>query len=330
MKTGPRLRVTLSLLPLLLAGCVAFRPLADLRLQRGWRAMEEKDYSLAIAEFQEAVQLDPTNADAYFNLGAAYKASGDLESAAKSLQDSVLRDPNSVRSLFELGEVYRLLDRLAQAIRAYSMAADLDPRNFDLQFRLATCYHQSGDLDRAADGYRKAITLDAHNAYARSNLGAVLAAQGKQYDAIKAYKESLECDAGQPIVLVNLATVYLNQERWNTAHLALEKAVELDPKLASAHERLGYCLWREGDLPGALASYKRAIDLDMHNAAAFAGYGVVNMTLYLNEPEKLELRDRAVEAWHTSLELNPNQPKLSELLAKYSPKQDRPRFDLEH
>jgi hypothetical protein len=36
-----------------------------------------------------------------------------------------------------------------------------------------------------------------------------------------------------------------------------------------------------------------------------------------------------VEAWHSSLEVNPNQPKLRELVEKYRSKHERPTLTLD-
>ncbi len=313
----------------LLPGCA----INDLRgrdhLDRAKAALRDKNLDSAIAEFRQAVNLDPTLADAHTGLGLAYKERGDLDQAADSLQQAVRLDPRSFTPVFELGEVYRLLNRMTQAIRAYIIACELDPRNFDSHFRLAMCYQSTGDLYKSIETYKEAIGINPRNAYAWSNLGAAYDTIGQHYEAIKAYKESLECNTRQPEVLVNLATVYLNQERWPTARKTLEAAIQLSGDLSIAHERLGYCYWRENNLDAAAQAYIRAISIDSKNAAAFAGYGVVRMTQYLNNPEQTSLRDEAVEAWHKSLELDPEQPKLRNLIEKYRPKHERQpiRFD---
>ena len=160
-------------------------------------------------------------------------------------------------------------------------------------------------------------------------MGAVFDTKGAPYEAIRAYKRSLECNTQQPIVLVNLATVYLNQERWRTARRTLEIALEMAPNLSVAHERLGYCAWREQNLDEAAERYQRAVELNPKNARAHAGYGVVRMTQYLNEPTLVTYRDEAVESWHQSLELEPDQPKLRSLVEKYRVKSGKPVLSLD-
>jgi hypothetical protein len=50
---------------------------------------------------------------------------------------------------------------------------------------------------------------------------------------------------------------------------------------------------------------------------AEAGLGVVRMAMYLQDKENIELRRQAVENWHRSLELDPDQPRLRKLVRKY-------------
>ena len=53
-----------------------------------------------------------------------------------------------------------------------------------------------------------------------------------------------------------------------------KKAIELDPKNAPAHSNLGVALRAKGDLAGAIASYKKAIELSPKNAPAHTNLGV--------------------------------------------------------
>jgi tetratricopeptide (TPR) repeat protein len=116
----------------------------------------------------------------------------------------------------------------------------------------------------------------------------------------------------------------VNQERLDVARKTLQTAIQLDPNLSVAHERLGYCHWLENQLTDAAMHYTRAIELDPKNSRAHFGLGGVRMTQYLNDPGLIAFRDEAVEAWHRSLEIDPDQPKVRELIEKYRVKNERP------
>lgn len=307
-----------------LGGCAINPGAAQLHLERGEGALARRDMSAALAEFREAVRLDPERPEAHEKLGLAYKQAGDLPRAAESLETAVRLDPLDGGTMYALGDVYQLLNDLTRAIRAYARVVQLSPKNFDAWSRLALCYHRTGELDRAVESYEAALKLQPRNAFIWFNLGVAQDSRGSQYEAIRAYKQSLECDLSQPLVLVNLATVYINQDRLDVARRTLETAVKLDPKLSVGHERLGYCHWIEGNLTEAAAHYGRAIELDGKNARAHFGLGGVRMTQYLNDANLVAFRDEAIEAWHRSLELDPNQPKVRELIEKYRIKTERP------
>ena len=123
--------------------------------------------------------------------------------------------------------------------------------------------------------------------------------------------------------------VYLNQQRYDTARRTLEAAIKLAPDLSVAHERLGYCLWREQHYDEALNSYRTAVKLDSRNSRAHAGLGVVLMTQYLKDPSQTARRDEAIECWHRSLEIDAQQPRLRELIAKYRVRAEQPILDIE-
>ena len=74
------------------------------------------------------------------------------------------------------------------------------------------------------------------------------------------------------------------------------------------------------DFDGVLSAYDRAVRLDAHSAPSQRGFGVACMTLYVKDNTRREFRDKGLAAWGRSPELDPNQPRLRQLLAKYSPK----------
>ena len=94
------------------------------------------------------------------------------------------------------------------------------------------------------------------------------------------------------------------------------------PDSQRAAVQIGVCHYHQKDFEAALAAYERALDIDPKCAQGFRGLGVVHMTLWIMDKGEAatELRDKALEAWHRSLELDSNQPDLLRLVKKYRPK----------
>lgn len=301
--------------------------IADYHVSRGDRALAHEDMDAALREFEAALTFNPQLAPAYSKIAQVHKQRGDYEKAVAYFAEAVRIDPFEFINIYNLAQLHQLLaataaDRAAaleSAVRAYLHACDLRPDHFESQLNLGVCYHQLGRIDAAVECYRKAVALNPRQAFAYVNLGAAYESQGKFYEAIRAYKNALECDGKQPVVHVNLGTIYVRQGRYSAAVGSFELALKLDPKLAMAHERRAYCRYREGQYDESLTGYNRAIELDPRRPESYAGRGVVEMTLYLQNTQRAEFRQRAIEDWHASLELDPQQPRLRELLAKYAP-----------
>jgi tetratricopeptide (TPR) repeat protein len=299
-------------------GCAMFnRAVADAKVQRGQALLADDDLESALAEFQAAAQLAPQMAIAHSKMGIIYRRMGDYGRAIDCFAAAVRNDPFSFEDTLDLAKLYHFTRRLRDAVQAYLHAADLKPDNFDTQLNLGVCYQEMGELQQAVERFNKAIGIDSDRLDAYVNLGVALDSQKKYYEAIHAFKEALERDNHQPLVLVNLAQTYMAQDRLKMARQALEQAVRMDPQLPAAHEAMGYCLFRLEDYEGAEQHYSEALVYDPRLPNAFAGLGSVHMMAFLKDKLRTDLRERALEEWHRSLELEPNQPRIRTLIAKY-------------
>jgi len=305
------------------AGCASVQRFqAKREVRQGNALLADDDLESALAKFQEAARLDPKLATPHSKMGAIYRRKGEYDQAIHSFTEAVRRDPYSFSDTLNLGQLYQFMNRLREAIQAYLHAVELRPRNAEIQLNLGICYQQAGDYSQAAERFENAIELDHDLPNAYVNLGVALDAQGKYYEAIRAYKDALERDNRQPQVLVNLANTYMNQKRFKMARQALIEAIQMDSGFAPAHEALGFCMFKMRDYGAAESAYRTALSCDNRLSRSQAGLGSIHMVRFLENKDDIEERDKALEHWHLSLELNPDQPRLRELIAQYSPAPD--------
>lgn len=297
---------------------------ANVHIHRGQALLAEEDLAAALAEFEAAARIAPEMAVAHSHLGTLYRRLGDLEKAVDAFVEAIRYNPSSFEDTFSLAQIYHLLNKGRQAIQAYLHAVRLRPYDFDAQLNLGVCYQKAGEFDQAAERFQKAIEIDPQRPHAFVNLGVVREAQDRPYEAIHAYKEALERDGVQPLVLVNLAQTYMRQQRLKMARSVLLQAARLDPELAAAHQALGYCLFRMKDFDQAERSYQQALAYERNLPQSHVGLGSINMLRFLKDRTRVDRRDVALNHWHQSLEINPNQPKIHKLIARYQPSRDNP------
>ena len=93
-------------------------------------------------------------------------------------------------------------------------------------------------------------------------------------EAIACYKKAIELDPKPASAHNNLGAALATKGRPDEAIACYKKAIELDPKYAAAHSNLGDQLRGKGQLDEAIASYRKAIELDPKLASAHNGLGV--------------------------------------------------------
>ena len=127
----------------------------------------KQNFKEGMAHTIEAVRLNPKDACALFDLGAALFHQGKLDEAIEPLKKAVdlpnnlpvLYPPEDIRGL--LGTVCLLKGDTAGAIEYMTQAVDLAPKRADLHYRLALALASSGNIDKAAAHKQSAIDLDA-------------------------------------------------------------------------------------------------------------------------------------------------------------------------
>ena len=89
----------------------------------------------AIAEFRQAVTVDPTYGAAWRNLGFALDKAGQVDEAVTAYQKAVELEPE-VNAYNNLGVLYDKKERYAEAIREFEKALKLSPGNATVQKNL--------------------------------------------------------------------------------------------------------------------------------------------------------------------------------------------------
>ena len=119
-------------------------------------------YAEAQTEFLKAVELDPTYADAYHNLGSAYAEQAKWEEAIeayrKALTQTIYARPETTYN--NLGYAYWALDRRREAEDAFRAALQLEPRLVPSHFWLGVLLEKEGRQAEARTHFRAARDLE--------------------------------------------------------------------------------------------------------------------------------------------------------------------------
>ena len=121
----------------------------------------------AMAQFQAAAAISPSDAFSQLDLGVCEKRQGHIQAAVERYQ-SALRlsaDPSlRATALDNLGSIYRASGDYARARESYESALGLVPDNKFALIGLGLIAQKAGELTQAADFYSRAVKADPSDA----------------------------------------------------------------------------------------------------------------------------------------------------------------------
>lgn len=108
----------------------------------------EKRFPEAEQYFAEALEREPGNAEARFNLGFVREHLGRHEEAIEAFCEAVRLKPSIDRAWYGMGLCYAAQGRHDEAARALQKAAELQPMNPYAWYNLGMAYHALNDPDQ--------------------------------------------------------------------------------------------------------------------------------------------------------------------------------------
>jgi len=242
--------------------------------------------------FSSAADTVSPPAAEHLNRGVEYAKQGQLDKAIAEFEEALELDPNYVKAHVNLGIAYAKQDMFDKAIAAYEQAIRLDPNIADVYYNLGIAYAKQGMFDKAIPQYEEALKLNPDDADTHWNLGAAYTKQGQVDKAITEYKEAIRLDPNIAEVHYDLGVVYFRNGQVDEAVAEFEEAIQINPDYAKAHINLGSAYAGLGKLDEAVAEYEEAIRIDPDFAEAHKGLGVV-----YSQQDKAEEAVRELEAY---------------------------------
>lgn len=214
--------------------------LAEAQVNLSLILAQEGDFSEAVEHLNRTIELQgnsPNAAYPHYLKAKIWGAQDQIDKSITELQKAVQLRADYEEAWSDLGGMRRLISDNGGAIEALQRAVALKPEDALAQYRLGQMYLQNGDSLRAINHLRKALTQTPNDSATLYNLMLALRKTGQAEEA-KAIEKQIAAwkERNSRASEVGLAASALNSEG-----LQLEKS---------------------GNLRGALAKYRAALDLD--------------------------------------------------------------------
>ncbi len=148
---------------LILAGTFGFFGLqtsvAQKHLDIGNQYMNQGDYDLAIAEFNEMMKINPDEPTAYINRGAAYFKKQQMDLAIADFNKAIQLNPTFALTYRDRGIAYYYQGDFDAALADMEKAIQLDPRVAQSYLGRGRIYIKKGMIEKAVADFNKTLEL---------------------------------------------------------------------------------------------------------------------------------------------------------------------------
>jgi len=132
---------------------------------RGNAHSAKGEHETAIADYDEAIKLDPKSASAYNNRGSARSDKGDVDGALSDFNEAIKLNARYASAYFNRGNIYAAQGE-ARALKDYDAAVKFNLRNVNAYIARGALLLASGATAKARADMRHALALERKNAYA--------------------------------------------------------------------------------------------------------------------------------------------------------------------
>jgi tetratricopeptide (TPR) repeat protein len=157
---------------------------------------------------EKALQLDDRLAQAHTSLAAIrfyHMEGGDIEG---EFQRAIALDPSYAQAIHWYGLYLAATGRSEESVRELKLARDIDPKSLIIRANLGFVYYLGRDYDRAEEAEKNTIQMDPSFIAAHGYLGQICSEKKQYAEAIDEFRTALSLSPGDVAGQADLAYAY--------------------------------------------------------------------------------------------------------------------------
>jgi len=127
----------------------------------------------------------------YVNQGVMLRRNNQLAESENMFQQAIRLNPSSANAHFELGQVLEQREQVNEAIAEYQETIKADPDKSAAHTRLAALYTKQGQNERAVQEYQEVLRLNPQDPAAYHGLGVAYSELGQRDQAITSLQQAV-------------------------------------------------------------------------------------------------------------------------------------------
>ncbi len=197
--------------------------------------------------------------------GELKRGAGDAEGAIADFTQAMALDPKCVAAYYDRGQARAARGEWDAATADFSQVTALQPGNAQAYSRRGAARQNKGDLTGAAKDYDTAVSLNGNDDIAYFNRGVVAEMQGDPGAAYNGFTRAINLNPSEPDYYEHRAEIETKRAGSNDGEAALadwNKVVGLRPDAAAPRFHRGEIKEAMGDADGAIDDFTMAATMD--------------------------------------------------------------------
>jgi len=233
----------------------------------------------AIADYNQALAINPQSEMFYINRGNVKQNLGDTQGAIADYDQAIAINPKSFPAYYNRGTAKFTLGDKQGAIADYNQAIDINAIMSWTYTRRGVAKRDLGDVQGAIANYNQALAINPKEAGTYNNRGTAKSDLGDKRGAIADYNQAIAINPKEAGAYNNRGTVKSDLGDKQGAIADYNQAIAINPKEAGAYNNRGTVKSDLGDKRGAIADYNQAIAINPKEAAFYNNRGKAKSNL---------------------------------------------------
>lgn len=197
--------------------------------------LQRKDIDTSIKIIKKALEINPTNENAYYNLGVLFSEKNEPNASIEAFNNCLKLNPKHESARFNLSNQYLKIKSFDLAISEYEKILESNPYSQDTLYNIAFCYLTFiEDYEKAIQYFNRLLNYNSIHIDGMFNLAVAHYKKDNKNKSVELYNEITLLFPEYAIAYYNLGNLYYELGMKDKAIVAIEKYLHI-PKEASEY-----------------------------------------------------------------------------------------------
>lgn len=233
----------------------------------------------AVKSLEMVLELEPTNEEAYYNLGMIAFKENNFIRAKECFLKTINLNNEYKEVYFDLASCFEALNEYENAIEFIDIYLETYPYNENAWYNRGVFLSAINKKEKALSSLDFALAINDKFAQAWFNKGIIVAELGRVHFALKCFIKSYKYDSFDENTVYNIANIYSDLNNYKKAIVYFTKTIHLYKEYVPAYLGRAHCYFSQGHYLSALNDYKIAVNISKDDKDAWLGKAEIEYSL---------------------------------------------------